>query len=193
VVTQIDRAIRINVPSTAETGQPADVSISVFEGLSSRDIELMAISTDGIFYPIEGENITFDRAGRWGVIALIGDIVLLGKPVDVSESRSLLVMPGIGTILAAISLLLLLSLVPIWLMGRGAGRADPYGEVAYKASVIMKYVDQFDPLRLRTAVGQLGEEYDSLVARNVRGDRETARAALKELETLSSLESPSNL
>ncbi|HEY3274313.1 MAG TPA: hypothetical protein VGJ92_11150 [Methanocella sp.] len=193
VATPIDRAIRINVPPTAEVGQPANVSVSVFEGLSSRDIELMAIAPDGIFYPIRNENITFDRAGRWGVIALIGDVVLLGKPVDVSEGGANLVMPDLGTILAAVSLLLLLALVPIWIMGRGAGRADPYGEVAYKASVIMKYVGQFDPLRLRRAVGQLGEEYDNLVARNVRGDRETARAALEELETLSSLESLSNV
>jgi hypothetical protein len=189
VVTQIDRAIRVNVPSRAEIGKPVNVSISVFEGLSTRGIDLMAISPDGIFYPIQGENITFDRTGRWGVIALIGDVVLLGKPVDVSEGGMRLVMPGLGTIFAGISLLMLLSLVPIWFMGQGAGRADPYQELAYKAYVIKKYIDKFDPLRLRRAIGQLKEEYDDLVARNVKGDRYTASSALDELETLASLES----
>ncbi len=153
----------------------------------------MAISPDGIFYPVQGENITFDRAGRWGVIALIGDVVLLGKPVEVSEGGLKLVMPGPGTILAALSLLLLLSIVPIWLMGRGPGKADPYEEVAYKAYVIRKYIDQFDPPRLHLAVGQLRKEYDDLVARNVRGDREAARAGLEELETLARLESVSEV
>jgi hypothetical protein len=191
VVTEIDRAIRVNVPSVAETGEPVNVSIDVFEGLSSRDIVLMAIDPDGIFYPIEGENITFDTPGRWGVIALIGDVVLLGKPVDVSVGGENLTMPGLGTILPAVALLLLLSIVPIWLMGRG--KADPYDDVAYKAYVIKKYIDQFDQPRLRHAVSQLKEEYDGLVARNVKGDREVARTALEELETLASLESQSNV
>jgi division protein CdvB (Snf7/Vps24/ESCRT-III family) len=78
-------------------------------------------------------------------------------------------------------------------MGQGAGRVDPYQEVAYKAYVIKKYIDQFDKLRLRLAVSQLKEEYDSLVARNVKGDREAASAGLRELETLAGLESLSSL
>ena len=44
--------------------------------------------------------------------------MLLGKPIDVSEGGFKLVMPGLGTIFAALSLLLLLSLVPIWFMGQ---------------------------------------------------------------------------
>jgi hypothetical protein len=193
VVTQIDRAIRINVPPEAETGKPVNVSVSVFEDLSSRDISLMAIAPDGIFYPIESEMITFDRAGRWGVIALIGDVVLLGKPVDVSEGGLKLTMPGLDTILPALALLLILSLVPIWLMGSGSGKSDPYEEVAYKAYVIRKYIDQFDPPRLQVAVSQLKEEYDGLVARNFKGNREAASAALQELETLASLESSADV
>jgi Na+-transporting methylmalonyl-CoA/oxaloacetate decarboxylase gamma subunit len=193
VVTQIDRAIRINVPSSAEVGKPVNVSVSVFEGLSSQGIGLMAISPDSIFYPIEDENVTFNQAGHWGIIAMIGDLVLLGKPVEVSEGGLKLVMPGLGTIFAAISLLLLLSLVPIWFMGQAAGRVDPYDEVAYKAYVIKKYIDHFDPMRLRRAVDQLGGEYNDLVARKVRGDREKAHAMLEELDTLASLESGSNV
>ena len=153
----------------------------------------MAISPEGIFYPVENENFTFDQAGRWGVVALIGDLVLLGKPIDLSEGGFNLVMPGLGTILAAISLLLLLSLVPIWLMGQAGGKVDPYEEVAFKAHVIKKYVEKFDTLRLRRAVSQLKEEYDSLLARNVRGHREAARAELDELETLASYQSLSNI
>jgi hypothetical protein len=193
VVTQIDRAIRINVPSEAGTGQPVNVSISVFEDLSSQGIDLMAISPEGIFYPIEGETFTFDREGRWGVIALISDLVLLGKPVDVSQGGVRLSMPGLGTILAAISLLMLLSLVPIWLMSRVAKKGDPYEEITYKAYVIKKYVDKFDPLQLRQAVRQLRDEYDDLVDRNIRGDSDKARMTLEELETLASLESMSNV
>ncbi len=121
VVTEIDRAIRIDSPATAEIGKPVNLSVSVYQGLSARDIALMAISPEGIFYPVENENFTFDRAGRWGVVALIGDLVLLGKPLDISEGGFKLVMPGLGTILAAISLLLLLSLVPIWFMGQAYG------------------------------------------------------------------------
>jgi hypothetical protein len=59
--------------------------------------------------------------------------------------------------------------------------------------VIKKYVDQFDPLRLRRAVSLLKDEYDSLSARKVRGDSEAARSALDELETLASLESMANI
>jgi hypothetical protein len=191
VVTEIDRAIRINMPTAAEIDKPVNLSVSVYQGLSARDIELMAISPEGIFYPVEDENFTFDRAGRWGVIALIGDLVLLGKPIDLSEGGFRLVMPGLGTIFAAISLLLLLSLVPIWFMGQAPG--DPYEEVAFRAYVIKKYIEKFDTMRLRRAVYQLKEEYDDLRARKVKGHREAARAALEELETLASYQSLSNI
>lgn len=191
VVTQIDRAVRINVPSGAEIGRPVPVSLSVFEGLSSSGISLKAVSPDGVFYNIVGNNVTFDQLGRWGVVALVGDTVLLGRPVDVSEGGVRLVMPGIGTILAAIALLLLLALVPIWLMSRGSEKADPYDEIIYKACVIKKYVDQFDSQRLNRAVGQLSDEYNELVTHRIRGRREEARQALDELETLARLESAS--
>jgi hypothetical protein len=192
VVTQIDRAIRIDAPPAAEIGKPVNLSVSIYQGLSARDIGLMAISPEGIFYPVEDENFTFDRAGRWGVIALIGDLVLLGKPIDISEGGFKLVMPGLGTIFAALSLLLLLSLVPIWLMGRARG-SDPYEEVAYRAYVIKKYIEKFDAMRLRRAVYQLKDDYNNLLARKIPGDREAARAALEELETLASYQSLSNL
>jgi hypothetical protein len=193
VVTQIDRAVRINVPHEAAVDQPVNVTISVFEGLSSRGIDLMAISPEGIFYPIEDGNITFDRTGRWGVIAMIGDLVLLGKPVDVTEGGLKLVVPGLGTILAALALLMLVSLVPIWLISQPAGLGDPYEEIAYKAYVIKRHLDKFDMMQLRRAVHQLREEYDGLAARKVRGNRKKARSALAELETLSGFESLSNI
>jgi Na+-transporting methylmalonyl-CoA/oxaloacetate decarboxylase gamma subunit len=192
VVTEIYRAIRIDAPATAEIGKPVNLSVSVYQGLSAWGIEPMAISPEGIFYPVENENITFDRAGHWGVIALIGDLVLLGKPIDVSEGGFKLVMPGLGTIFAALSLLLLLSLVPIWFMGQARG-SDPYEEVAYRAYVIKKYIEKFDTMRLRRAVHQLKEEYEDLRAKKVQGHRESARAALEELETLASYQSSSNI
>lgn len=185
---QIDRAVRINVPSGVPVNQPVNISLEVFQSLSSRGIELMAISPEGVFYPVAGGNFTFDRTGRWGVIALLGDEILLGKPVEVTPGGVQLVMPGIGTILAAISLLLLLAVVPIWLAGRRKSLADPYDDIAYKAYVIRKYIGQFDRPRLLRAVAQLREEYDGLVAHQVRGHREGARAALEELETLTRLE-----
>ncbi len=187
-VIQIDRAVRVNVPSGVPVGEPVNISLSVFEGLNSRGIELMAISPEGVFYPVAGDNFTFDRIGHWGVIALLGDEILLGKPVDVTQGGVQLVMPGIGTILATIALLLLLAIVPIWLAGRGTAKADPYEDVAFKAYVVRKYIGQFDRLRLQNAVSQLREEYDSLVARNVSGHREKALTSLKELEVLSRLE-----
>jgi hypothetical protein len=187
-VVMIDRAVKIDMPSGVPVGQPVNISLSVFESLSSRGIELMAISPEGVFYPVTGDNFTFDRIGRWGVIALLGDEILLGKPVDVTQGGVQLVMPGIGTILAAISLLLLLAVVPIWLAGRGTVKADPYEDIAFKAYVIRKYIGQFDRPRLLRAVSQLREEYDSLVARHVRGNREKAQVALQELETLARLE-----
>ncbi len=194
MVTQIDGFIRINVPSDATIGEPVDVSVSVFEDLSSRGIDLMAVSPDGIFYPVEGDKVTFDRTGHWGIIALIGDVVLLGKPVEVSEGGIKLVMPGIGTILAAISLLLLLALVPIWLTSRSRMpvRVDPYDEVAYKAYVIKKYMEKFDATRLRNATDQLKDEYYDLLASDVKGNRKKARVAVEELEVLAGIESPSD-
>jgi hypothetical protein len=64
VLTQIDRAIRIDAPSAAEIGKQVNLSVSIYQGLSSRDIELMAISPEGIFYPVDDGNFTFDRAVR---------------------------------------------------------------------------------------------------------------------------------
>ncbi|HUL62031.1 MAG TPA: hypothetical protein VLT35_03125 [Methanocella sp.] len=192
IVTQIDRAIRINVPSSAPVDGPVPISLSVFEDLKPTGIELMAVSPDGGFYPIESDNFTFDRTGRWGVIAFEGDTVLLGRPVDVGPGGVRLVMPGISSILAAIALLLLLAVVPIYLSSQGLQRVDPYGEIAYKASIISKYIDQFDPRRLRLAVDQLRDDYDGLVRRVARGNRKEARNALEELETLVSFELPAD-
>ncbi len=187
-VVPIDRAVKIDVPSGVPVNQPVNISLTVFQSLSSRGIELMAISPEGVFYPVTGDNFTFDRTGLWGVIALLGDEILLGKPVDVTQGGVQLVMPGIGTILAAIALLLLLAIVPIWLSGRGTVKADPYEDIAFKAYVVRKYIGQFDRPRLLRAVSQLREEYDSLVARRVSGNREKALTSLKELEILSRLE-----
>lgn len=187
-VVQIDRAVRVNVPSGVPVNQPVNITLSVFEGLSSRGIELMAISPEGVFYPVTGGNFTFDRIGHWGVIALLGDEILLGKPVEVTQGGVQLVMPGIGTILAAISLLLLLAVVPIWLAGRGTAKADPYDDITFKAYVIRKYIGQFDRPRLLRAVSDLRQEYDRLVTHRVKGHREQARASLEELETLTRLE-----
>lgn len=187
-VIEIDRAVRINAPQNATVGKVAPVSLSVFEGLSNRGIDLIAVSPDGIFYPISGENLTFTQAGEWGIIAAVGDQILLGKPVTVSEPETQFAMPGLDTILAAIALLLLLSIVPIWLLTRNRG-TDPYRDITFKAYVIRKYIDHFDTDRLRRAVGAIEDEYYSLIARNARGDKEAARASLDELRTLTHLES----
>lgn len=188
IVTQIDRAVRINVPDVATAGEPVPISLSVFQDLSPAGIGLMAISPEGDYYPVQGGNFTFDRAGKWGVIALVGNDVLLGRPVDVGPAGARLVMPGMDTILAAISLLLLLAVVPIWLLGKRATARDPYQDVAYKAYVVGKYIGHFDPPRLRRAVGAIAREYDDLVAGGARGDRERARSTLDELRTLAGLE-----
>lgn len=184
-LVQIDRAVRINVPNGAPVNQPVNISLSIYQGLSSRGISLMAISPDGDFYPIEGDTFTFDKIGRWSVAALVGDIVLVGKPVDVSAGGVQLVMPGLTTILAAISLLLLLSVIPIWFATRARRRHDPYEDVIFKAYVVRKYIDQFDIYRLKNAVAILTQEFDDLVKRNVRGRKDDARASIEELKTLS--------
>lgn len=187
-VVEIDRAIRINNPSEATVGEPTSLSLSVFEGLSNRGIDLMAVSPDGIFYPVTSENFTFSQEGKWGIIASVGDQMLLGKPVTVGKGGVQLVMPGMDTILAAIAFVLLLSIIPIWLFTRKSGK-DPYQDITFKAYVIRKYIDHFDPDRLKRAVGNIEDEYYNLVSSNAPGDRDQARASIDELRTLTRLES----
>ena len=187
-VIEIDRAIRINAPAVATVQEPVPVSLSVFEGLSNRGIDLIAVSPQGIFYPITSENFTFSQPGKWGIIAAAGDQMLLGKPLTVDNGGAQLVMPGMDTILAAIAFILLLSIVPIWILTRRS-RTDPYQDITFKAYVIRKYIDHFDSEKLKRAVGSIEDEYYNLVSKDAPGDRDQARASIDELRTLTRLES----
>lgn len=184
VVTLLDRAIKLNMQDKAVVGEPVPVSISIFEGLSSRGISLMAVSPEGSAYPITGGNVTFDRIGLWGVVVMVGDEMILGKTVDVTAARSLLTGIDAGTILAGLSLLVLLAVVPLWTLVPGRQVMDPYDNVIYRAYVIRKYIDRFDEARLRKAIRMLRDEYESLVAKGAHGKRNAAKKEIDELETL---------
>ncbi len=188
VVTQLDRAIRLNVPDRAVAGEPVPVSISIFEGLSGRGISLMAVSPEGNVYPVNEGNYSFDSVGLWGVIVLVGDEIIIGRTVDVAPVRSPLAGIDPGTALAGLSLLALLSLVPIWLTAPRKAVEDPYDDIAYKAYVIRKYIDKFDRDRLQRAVEMLNREYEGLVSRGARGKKARARKSIEELNTLVSLD-----
>lgn len=186
-VTEIDRAVRINIRETAKAGDQVPVTLSIFEGLSDRGIELMALSPDGIFYPVTDNVFTFNQPGKWGVVAVVGDQIILGRPITVETGGAMLAMPGLDTILAAASLLLLVSIIPIWLFSRRKS-SDPYDDVSFKAYVIKKYIDKFDKPRLSTAVSQVEDEYNRLVTEGVNGDRERAQASISELRALASMQ-----
>jgi hypothetical protein len=186
VVTMLDRAIKLNLPDKAIVGQSVPVSTSVFEGLSNRGISLMAVSPEGSVYPISEGNYTFSTIGLWGVVVLVGDEIVLGRTVDVAAVQSPLAGIDIGTILGGISLLVLLSAVPLWLMASGKTTTDPYEDIIYKAGVIGKYIDRFDKDRLQRAVKILKDEYDGLARSRGKGKKVKAREAIDELSTLSS-------
>lgn len=189
VVTLLDRAIKLNAPSDANIEQPVPLSVSVFEGLSMAGISMMAVSPDGTLYHVSGDNFTFNKPGLWGVVVLVGDEIILGKTVNVSGVSSPLAALDTGTILAGISLLVLVSVVPLWLMTPARIiEKDPYDDIVYKASVIKKYIDKFDKQRLQRAVQMLRDEYSDLTAKGAKGKKDEALAAINELNTLASLE-----
>lgn len=189
VVTQLDRAIKLNVRDTALVGESVPVSVAIFEGLSKRGISLLAVSPEGSAYPFEEGNITFDHIGLWGVIVLVGDEMILGKTVDVSAARSPLAGIDVGTVLAGISLLVLLSVVPLWMAApRRAAKKDPYGDIIYKVYVIKKYQERFDRARLQRAVEVLWDEYRGLAESGAKGKKDDALAGIYELGTLASME-----
>ena len=188
VVTLLDRAIKLNVPDSAAVGQPVPISTSIFEGLNNRGISLLAVSPDDNLYTIDTGNFTFNKIGLWGVIVLDGDDIIIGKTVDVTAVKSPLEGLDTGTLLAGLSLLVLLSVVPIWLMAPGRQVTDQYADIIHKAYVIRKYIDKFDKERLQRAVDMLKEEYNGLDAKKARGNKDEARKAIRELDTLATLE-----
>ncbi|HTX43432.1 MAG TPA: hypothetical protein VMC61_01790 [Methanocella sp.] len=188
VVTQLDRAVKLNVPDKAIVGEPVPISTSIFEGLSNRGISLMAVSPEGRVHAINEGNYTFDSVGLWGVIVLMGDEIIMGRTVDVVPIRSPLAGVDIGTALAGLSLLVLLSVVPLWLAAPRKAVADPYEDIVYKAYIIRKYIDKFDRYRLKRAVEMLNREYEGLVSKSALGKKAKARKAIEELNTLVSLE-----
>jgi hypothetical protein len=188
VVTQLDRAVRLNVPERASIGEPVPVSTSIFEGLSKRGISLLAVSPEGGVYPIGEGDYAFSTNGLWGVIVLVGDEVLMGKTVDVAPMRSPLAGMDISTALALLSLLSLLSIVPLWMAAPGAKKKDPYEDIIFKAYVIQKYIERFDRHRLKKAMEMLDGEYRELAAKGARGKRVKARKAIDELDALLALE-----
>lgn len=195
-VTLIDRAIRLNAPQQAVAGESVEITTSVFEGLSDAGISIMAVSPEGNFYPVRNGNFSFTETGKWGLIVLVGEEMILGKSIDVVEPVNLFSIPDVPVLLASMALLLLLSIVPIWFVAvrgpahvTGAGvSADPYSEIAYKAYVVKKNINAFDRSRLSRVVGFLEEEYDELVSRGTPGRRQEASSALQELRTLANLE-----
>ena len=129
VLTQLDRAIKLNSPQQAIVGTATPLNISIFEGLSLQGISLMAVSPNGTLYRVSNSSFTFDKEGLWGIMVLAGDEFILGKPVTVvgqGAAASLLTIPDMGTILAAASLLVLLAVVPIWILaGKRTGGNRP--------------------------------------------------------------------
>lgn len=194
ILTQLDRAIKLNVPDQAAVGTPTSLNVSIFEGLSDRGISLMAVSPNGTLYRVANGTFTFDREGLWGIMALVGDEFLLGKPVNVisaGAAAGLLAIPDTGTILAAASLLVLLAVVPIWILSGRQIRAeekDPYSDILFKTYVVRKYINQFDKSRLERVVQVLKNEYYDLVARGAKGKKDEAKSSIEELGTLASLE-----
>jgi hypothetical protein len=189
VVTQLDRAIKLNLPEKAVVGENVPVTTSIFEGLSKRGISLLVVSPEGPVYPISEGNFTFNSIGLWGVIVMVGDEMIIGKAVDVTAVQSPLSGIDAGTVLAGLSLLVLLSVVPIWLMAPGmTKKEDPYDDIIYKAYIIKKYVDRFDKDRLQRAVQMLWDEYSELVAQGARGKKDKALADINELNTLAFME-----
>jgi hypothetical protein len=189
IVTQLDRAIKLSAPSSAVVGETVPLSLAIFDNLSDRGISLMAISPDGAIYPVSNGNYSFDKIGLWGIIVLVGDDIVIGKTVDVTAMKSPLSGLDPGAILALLSLLALLAVVPLWLATpKKHVKADPYDDIIYKANVIRKYIDRFDNDRLKHAARMLTDEYNSLASKGVRGKKDEALAAVNELETLASLE-----
>lgn len=184
VVTQLDRAIRLNLPDSAIAGQPVPVSVSIFQGLSRQGISLMAVSPEGRAFPISEGNVTFNSLGLWGVIVMVGDEMIIGKTIDVKPVWSPLAGLDMGTLLAILSLLILLSVVPLWLYMPARRHKDPYEDIAFKAYVIKKYLDRFDKERLRRAVKLLREEYEGLASKGASGNQESALNSIKELDAL---------
>lgn len=192
VLTQLDRAIKLNTPQQATVGVATPLNVSVFEGLSQQGISLMAVSPNGTLYRVSNSSFTFDKEGLWGVMALMGDEFILGKPVNVvtqGSNAALLAISDPGTILAAASLLVLLAVVPVWILaGRRTEESDPYSDILFKAYVVRKYIGQFDKHRLNRVVQVLRNEYYELVARGAKGKKDEAKSSIEELGTLARLE-----
>jgi hypothetical protein len=192
VLTQLDRAIKLNSPQQATIGVPTSLNVSIFEGLSQQGISMMAVSPNGTLYRVSNSSFTFDREGLWGVMVLVGDEFILGKPVNVvaqGSSAALLTIPDTGTILAAASLLVLLAVVPVWILtGRRIEEKDPYSDILFKTYVVRKYISQFDKHRLNRVVQVLKNEYYELVAQGAKGKKAEAKSSIEELGTLARLE-----
>jgi len=192
VLTQLDRAIKLNTPQQATVGIATPLNVSIFEGLSQQGVSLMAVSPNGTLYGVSNSSFTFDKEGLWGVMALVGDEFILGKPVNVvaqGSNAALLAISDPGTILAAASLLVLLAVVPVWILaGRRTEESDPYSDILFKAYVVRKYIGQFDKHRLNRVVQVLRNEYYELVARGAKGKKDEAKSSIEELGTLARLE-----
>jgi hypothetical protein len=194
ILTQLDRAVKLNTPEQATVGTPVSFNVSIFEGLSDRGLSMMAVSPNGTLYRMANGTFTFDREGLWGIMVLVGDEFLLGKPVNVisaGAAAGLLAIPDTGTILAAASLLVLLAVVPIWILAGRQMRAeekDPYSDILFKTYVVRKYITQFDKSRLERVVQVLKNEYYDLVARGAKGKKDEAKSSIDELGTLANLE-----
>ncbi len=192
VLTQLDRAIRLNSPQQATVGIATPLNVSIFEGLNEQGISLMAVSPNGTLYRVSNSSFTFNKEGLWGIMVLVGDEFVLGKPLNVvgqGAAAALLTIPDIGTLLAAASLLVLLAVVPIWLLaGKRTEETDPYSDILFKTYVVRKYISQFDKHRLNRVVQVLKNEYYDLVAKGAKGKKAEAKSSIEELGTLARLE-----
>jgi hypothetical protein len=192
ITTQINKAIRLNSPETAEIGRDTGISISIFEGEDSEGIYILAASPDGYVYPVKNNTFSFNREGRWSLIVLIGEEILLGKPITVVKSGGIFSTNDNSTAFLALLLLFFMLAVPLWLMSRKPSlktEKDPYSELRFKAYVIKKYIRSFDKGRLKRTIEILYDEYYEMARRGYKGKKDDALNSLEELKKLSENES----
>ena len=123
--TRLDKPLSVEIPSTAVVGQPCALSVSFIGGGEPEEMGLSLTSPSGINYRLpKTASFTFDEKGKWAVLVVIGNEVILGKTVNVlpsqnslSESGALLVGRVIGAgsgFIGIVGLILAFNLVAIF-------------------------------------------------------------------------------
>ena len=116
---EMGKSIFLDMPSKVYLGDLVTITASFIGGGEPVDMGLLIVSPSGKEYRLpRSTEFTFDEEGKWSIMVVIGDVVILGKPIPIQEQQSKTLSAYIQYIAPAVVFVIIISLLVLLLKRR---------------------------------------------------------------------------